>query len=178
MRRTWRVALLLGGVAAAQVALFAAYRAVDAQRKDAATPLPYERVERRPGPALELEDRQGRAVRLEDLRGRPVLLHFWATWCPPCLEELPGLLATARATAEIRLVAVSVDEDWDAIHAFFDGEPPAEVVRGSAEDAKGYGVAVLPVSFLLDAEGRTVARFGGARSWTPGNLKRVLREAS
>ena len=178
MTRAWRIGLLLGGAAAVQAALFVAYRLVEFRREADAVPLAYERIDRRPGFALALEDRNGQVARLEDLRGQPVLLHFWATWCPPCVEELPALLETARDTPDVRVVAVSVGEEWDAIRRFFDGEPPAEVLRGTVDDARRWGVSVLPVTYLLDAEGRTVARFGGARSWTPGGLERVVRERS
>ena len=58
---------------------------------------------------------------LNQQRGHPVLLNFWATWCPPCVDEVPSLEDLARRLdgTDMRMLAVSVDDDWDTIRRFF-----------------------------------------------------------
>ena len=60
---------------------------------------------------------RGRMVSLSRQRGHPVLVNFWATWCPPCVEEVPSMEELARRLdgSDMRLLAVSVDDDWDTI---------------------------------------------------------------
>src|SRR5215510_4053262 len=64
-------------------------------------------------PGFSLENDGGRAVRLADLRGKVVVVNFWATWCPPCIEEMPSLDRFARTYAPrgVEVVAISVDDD-------------------------------------------------------------------
>lgn len=94
-----------------------------------------------------------------------MLLHFWATWCPPCVAELPGLLELGRE-GTVRVIAVSLDEDWTAVREFFAGEIPPEVVRASATTvAKTYGVSILPETYLIGADGMLRLRIAGERDW-------------
>jgi thiol-disulfide isomerase/thioredoxin len=117
-------------------------------------------------PQLALEQSDGNALRSERLRGRPVLLHFWATWCPPCRTELPGLLELGGDPKALRVVAVSLDRDWPILTRYFQGAIPAQVVRDpSGELKRTFGVSTLPATYLLDAAGIARLRFQGARDW-------------
>ncbi|KYG03328.1 thiol:disulfide interchange protein [Sorangium cellulosum] len=111
----------------------------------------------------------GSELRLSALRGRAVLLHLWATWCAPCRAELPALLDLGRELQRgggVELVAVSVDESWEVVRAFFDGEVPPEVVRaGSPALGRRLGVSTLPDTFLVRPDGTLALRFTGARDW-------------
>jgi thiol-disulfide isomerase/thioredoxin len=123
---------------------------------------------RQPAPALELVRADGSRVSIAALRGRPVLVHFWATWCAPCREELPGLIDAARRFSDegLTLLAVAVDDDWAAVNRFFAGATPAEVFRPVSRDAhRPYDVISLPDTYLFSREGRLVLRYGGARDW-------------
>jgi thiol-disulfide isomerase/thioredoxin len=129
---------ILAIVAAQGLALFVYFsveRARSLRRQDGE--FQHERVAGRTAPDLILARPDGSTRRLVNLRGRPVLLHFWATWCPPCLEELPALLELGRTFGEssrLTVVAVAVDDDWEALRRFFGGEIPPEVYR----DSSGY----------------------------------------
>jgi thiol-disulfide isomerase/thioredoxin len=105
-------------------------------------------------------------------------VHFWATWCPPCREELPALLALSRDLARggrFELVAVSVDRDWKVVESFFGGSVPPEVVRDAKlSGARAYGVSFLPDSYLVDADGNVVLRILGARDWKSRAAKTSL----
>ncbi|WP_437801838.1 TlpA family protein disulfide reductase [Sorangium sp. So ce693] len=120
-------------------------------------------------PDATFEHPDGTLLSAAALRGRPVLLHFWATWCAPCRAELPRLLELGRQlekAGRLQLVAVSVDENWDVVRAFFGGEVPPGVVRaGSAAVQRRFGVSTLPDTFLVEADGRMSLRFTGARDW-------------
>ncbi len=108
------------------------------------------------------------------------LVHFWATWCEPCRDELPGLLAFARDMRGrgIEVVAIAVDDDWKAIGAFFGGAVPREVMMETDAAAhKRFGVSTLPDTYLVDRSGKLIERYPGARDWraTPAR-DRVLRQ--
>jgi thiol-disulfide isomerase/thioredoxin len=134
----------------------------------------------RPAPPLEIERPGGAIESLAGLRGRVVIVHFWATWCPPCRRELPVLLSLAaelRRAGRVELLAVSVDDDWTTLNTYFDGEIPAEVVRATTKDVHlQYGASTLPDSYLVDRDGNLVQRFAGAQDWRDPQLRAVLED--
>jgi thiol-disulfide isomerase/thioredoxin len=102
-------------------------------------------------------------VELASVRG-DALLHFWATDCPPCREELPALLAVARRH-DVRVIAVSTDRDAALVERFFDGRVPSEIIR--EEDRaleRTLGVRSLPDTYVVE-DGRAVRRIAGAIDW-------------
>ncbi len=158
MRRALRIAMAVIGL---QGALLVAYFAVDR-----AEPPPGADVVAigQPAPAFTYEARHGDGA-LADHRGRPMLLHFWATWCPPCRSELPGLLALAE-TAGLDVLAVALDPAWGPVERFLEPLPPAIVLGRSEVAVSLYGVETLPATFALDAGGIVRGRVDGARDWT------------
>lgn len=140
-----------------------------------------------PAPALGLPDLAGRQRTLQEWRGRVVLLNFWASWCPPCVEEMPLLDRTAQQFAGKGLVVVGIAADTPAATRDFlaqhpvgypilidDPEAPA---RGSdASLTYGNTRSVLPYSVLIGRDGRILAqRFGnfsenGLSAWLQPHL--------
>lgn len=179
-RRLVRVGVAFGLLLVAQAFALLVYRHMDERRgRENQTLPPYEEL--RSGleaPDLELERPDGSVVRLTQLRGTPVLLHFWATWCPPCREELPALLACVRELGRgrnVQLLAVSVDRDWTPVRGFFGGEVPPEVVRDRTSTGyQRYEVSLLPDTYLVTADGRLTIRFGGARDWRSREYRELL----
>src|SRR4051812_3451868 len=88
--------------------LYLGYQAVSS------TPPPTSRGEKA-APSFELPDAQGKKYRLEDFKGNVVILHFWASWCPPCLDEIPQWveLGTTFHGEALKLVAISLDQKWE-----------------------------------------------------------------
>ena len=111
----------------------------------------------------------GKFFRLSAHRGRPVFVNFWATWCPPCLEEMPAMerLWRAQTAAGLVMLAVSVDADAAVVAPFLKGHGltfPAGL-DAKMELANTYGVRALPSSFIIDREGRLAALALGPRAW-------------
>jgi peroxiredoxin len=123
-----------------------------------------------PAPAFSLPRLDGQGeLSLADLRGRVVLLNFWATWCKPCEDEMPAMqrLWQRLAGPGFELVAVSVDDGSADVEAFRArlglGFP---ILLDPARDvAHAYQSFRYPESYLIDRDGRILARYIGPRDW-------------
>lgn len=126
-----------------------------------------------PLPAISLPDLDGRMHRLSDYRGHRVLLNFWASWCGPCLDEMPALSrAQARfggSAAAPMIVGIAMDEPA-RVRAFVTAHPPGypvllgQLAAPSTSLRLGDAREVLPYSVLVDADGRILATHAGALS--------------
>lgn len=120
-------------------------------------------------PDFQLPDPNGKMVSLRSQRGHPVFLNFWATWCPPCVEEMPAMEQLARAVenSDIRMLAISVDENWDVVRKFFAaGTKMGVLLDVDKKVAKAYGTEKYPETFLIDAAGRVRHYFINKRDWS------------
>lgn len=123
-------------------------------------------------PAFELERHEGGTIRLEDLRGKVVLLDFWATWCPPCVAEMPALVRLAREYEDrgVVLVAANRDDPSQArrlVAQFSAARVPGLgrfVALATDEVSAAYKVEVLPTLYILDRQGRIADAHTGAAS--------------
>jgi cytochrome c biogenesis protein CcmG, thiol:disulfide interchange protein DsbE len=121
---------------------------------------------RKPAPAFTRTDLNGRRVRLRDYRGKVVLLNFWATWCAPCLQELPRFSdwQTRYGTAGLQILAVSMDDSDAPVRTLEQNfRPTFPVVMGDARLGTRFGgVLGLPITYLIDRKGLVIARLEGA----------------
>lgn len=132
-------------------------------------------------PDFTVKDEEGREVRLSDLRGKVVLLHFWATWCPPCVSEFPLLneLYGKLKNSDFVLLAVSMDEKGKkAIDAFrkkisFDFPVYLNPDQTIADLYGSYG---LPESFLIDKQGVIIRKIVGPQEWNKASWEKKIRE--
>ena len=97
-----------------------------------------------------------------------MLVNFWASWCAPCLEEIPSLLRMQKAMPKDKLtvLAVTVDTSWADAHKAI--KPDADLLVLMDKDAsvaKSYGTVKFPESFVVDAKGNIIAKFIGSRTW-------------
>lgn len=133
-------------------------------------------------------DQYGNAVEVADFEGKVVLLNFWATWCPPCLKELPSIdrLAGEMGGDDFAVLAVSTDRfDIErVIKVFEDGTrleddyivEHLEVMQDrTGAVARRAGALGLPVTILLDRQGREVARMTGEAEWDSDRAKAILK---
>jgi peroxiredoxin len=111
----------------------------------------------------------GSTFRLSEQRGKPVFVNFWATWCPPCREEMPAMerLWRAQKARGLVMVAVSLDTDPKVVAPYVKehGLTFPVVFDPKLEIANAYGVRALPATFLVDREGNLQALALGPRAW-------------
>jgi peroxiredoxin len=112
---------------------------------------------------------QGDTLKLREQRGKAVMVNFWATWCPPCREEMPAMerLYRRHQARGFVLLAVSVDTDAALVKPFLTLHKLTFPVALDAkmELANAYGVRALPASFLIDRDGNLAALALGPRAW-------------
>ena len=109
-----------------------------------------------------------RTVDLEKLRGHVVVLNFWATYCIPCIEEVPSLGEMQRRLPQVAVVAISSDEDDAAYRQFLtDNHLDFTTVRdGSGRIPKMYGTIKIPETYVIDRRGILRRKFVSAQDWT------------
>jgi cytochrome c biogenesis protein CcmG/thiol:disulfide interchange protein DsbE len=125
-------------------------------------------------PEFQLVSDAGRPIALKDFQGKFLVLNFWATWCPPCLEELPSLNRFHEQFAAKGLVVlgISVDEDANAYREFL---KKAGVQFLTARDPekkipRTYGTFKYPETYFIDRQGKVVQKIIGARDWSDPQL--------
>ncbi len=126
----------------------------------------------------------GAETTLSAFRGRTVLVNFWATWCAPCLKELPSLDALQEELGgeDFTVIAVAADPKGPGIAAEFLARLKIEHLALSADPklalviATG-GSASLPLSVLYDAQGREIGRLSGEADWASDDAKALIRAA-
>jgi peroxiredoxin len=111
----------------------------------------------------------GKPGRLTDLKGKVVILNFWATWCPPCIEETPSLnrLQKYVESRNALVLGVSIDEDPAAYEKFLKDQGIVfptfrEPTRKLALD---YGTPVFPDTYVIDRHGKILRKFFGPQQW-------------
>lgn len=135
----------------------------------------------RPAPETGFTDESGETVKLADLRGRVLLVNLWATWCAPCVEEMPALdaLQAKLGGKDFQVLTVSTDRGGaKQVRPFYEKhglkrlaiylDPKTALTR--ALGAKG-----LPTSILIDREGRMVGQLVGAAAWDSPDAIALIR---
>lgn len=134
-----------------------------------------------PAPDILFEDPAGEPSSIADFRGKPVLVNLWATWCGPCVIEMPSLDALAARDSQIHVLALSQDmngqEKVDALFAerkFAKLEP---YIDSNLAIMSALKVDTLPTTILYDSGGREVWRMTGKEDWTGPRAAALLAEA-
>jgi thiol-disulfide isomerase/thioredoxin len=137
-----------------------------------------------PAPDVTFNDPDGEQTSLAELSGKPTLVNLWATWCAPCVKELPTLGRLAKAHEKdgaLQVIAISQDSGpHPSVVAFLDSKAPelAPYQDSTMALSGKLGAEVLPTSILFDAKGREVWRYVGDLDWTSAEAAKLLSEAN
>ena len=130
-------------------------------------------------PDFSVTDLQGKKLALSDYRGKVVLLDFWATWCAPCLDEIPHFVEMQQKYAPqgFQAIGISMDDGPKPVEQFYsEHKLNYPVAIGTAKLAESYGgVLGLPVTFVVGRDGRIRKMFVGATD--PGIIEREVVNA-
>jgi len=135
----------------------------------------------RPAPDILFQDPAGEPASVADFRGKPLLLNLWATWCAPCVVEMPSLDALAATNDDIKVLALSQDlNGQEKVDAFFAGRKFRKLepyLDPELSFMSAQGINTLPTTILYDAQGREVWRMVGMEDWTGERAAELLKEA-
>ena len=131
----------------------------------------------RPAPLFTIAD-ASRSVDLSQFRGRTVVLNLWATWCAPCVEELPSLLALEQRNPSLAIIAISTDQD-EQVYRRFLTQHHVDVL--TVRDADGrinnlYGTVQIPETYIIDRNGILRRKFIGAQNLDGPRNHRLPRQ--
>jgi len=127
-----------------------------------------------------LEDMDGKLHALEDYRGKVVLINFWATWCPPCVREMPSLERLYQGLVDEPFIVLAMNqwENTDHVFAFMgqiDVFPSFPILFDpDSSVSEAFGVKGLPTSFVLDQTGRVVYRAVGGREFDHPEILQLI----
>ena len=120
-------------------------------------------------PAVDTGSSTPSPIHLRELRGHVVLVNFWATWCPPCVEETPSLEAFSNKMRQlgVEVIGVSVDQDPETLKKFISdhrltfpiARDPDQIVSSK------FGTRMFPETYILDRDGRVAEKIIGAKDW-------------
>ncbi|MGK5088097.1 TlpA disulfide reductase family protein [Bdellovibrionota bacterium FG-2] len=134
-------------------------------------------------PAFELKDFKGKAFHLKDFKGTATVVHFWASWCPPCQVELPKWLALVSAFKgkPVKFVAITVDEEWALAHKLLPEKSIPEglvsLIDMTSEVSRKFGTTQFPETYLLDRELHIVKKWSGAEDWKSAYTLELIQKA-
>jgi cytochrome c biogenesis protein CcmG, thiol:disulfide interchange protein DsbE len=129
-----------------------------------------------PAPDFTVTD-SDRSVSLHDLKGKVVLLNFWATWCPPCIQEMPSLVSMQqKLKGQVTVLAISIDVDEDAYHKFLkDYNVALLTVRDPDQKfSRLYGTFGWPETYVIDRDGKIRRKFIGPVNWSDPEVQQYL----
>lgn len=122
-----------------------------------------------------LEDLEGKTFDYASTQGKVVLVNFWATWCPPCIAEMPGLEKLYSDYKDKIVFLFISDEDNEKISKFVDkNEYSFKVYRAKSKYPENFNVRSIPRTFLIDKNGEIVIDKTGASNWNSEKVRTVI----
>lgn len=136
-------------------------------------------ISNRPAPDFELSDIDGKPIDLKDKRGKVILLNFWASWCPPCVKEIPSMnrLAQSFEADQFEIVSVNFKETPETIQAFLNQvqvDFPVLIDLDGRVSAR-YEIFSFPSSFILDANGQMRYSVNAAIEWDDPEIQSIIQ---
>lgn len=135
-----------------------------------------------PAPDIAMRDLAGHAFRLTDLRGHAVILHFWASWCSPCKEELPALEKIYQEFKDggLTVLAVSIENSAEltkmtGLAASLGATFPICAIKRDT-NAERYWSLGVPITYFIDKNGNIAARFVGEGRWSEDGVRELVQK--
>ena len=130
-------------------------------------------------PKFAITTESGQKVSHKDFGGKLLVLNFWATWCPPCVEEMPSLNEFARAMQPqgVVVLGVSVDRNEKAYRDFLARNQLSFLVARDPEEgiSSTYGTFKWPETYVINTEGKVVQKYVGPRDWTDPQIVNSIK---
>jgi cytochrome c biogenesis protein CcmG/thiol:disulfide interchange protein DsbE len=118
----------------------------------------------------------GRTVSVPNFGGKLLVLNFWATWCPPCVEETPSLSQFAQAYEGkgVVVMGVSVDKDEKLYRAFLQKFHPGFLTARDRKIHEDYGTFAYPETYIIDSQGKVLRKIAEAVDWTNPEMTKFI----
>jgi peroxiredoxin len=133
-----------------------------------------------PAPDFSLTDTTGKQWQLSSLKGKVVFINFWATWCPPCLEELPSMQALQQgmANAPFQMITILNNDRPELAHAFANryGYTFPILIDPDSKISNLYGLTGVPETFIIGPDGILKEKFIGPRNWNSQGAWDMLKQ--
>lgn len=125
--------------------------------------------------SFKFSDLNGDPIDLEKLKGKRVFLNIWATWCGPCIQEMPSI-ATLQESLKNEPVAflLASDEDHALINRFAARGVARDLPLVRLDNPEAFGINAIPVTFIFDDQGKLVHSEMGARDWSTADAKDLV----
>jgi len=132
-------------------------------------------------PDFAVKDLGGNEVKLSSLKGNVVMINFWATWCPPCREEIPSMMKLNKSMEgkPFRMLAVSIDEGGKAdVEKYFksSGNSLPACLDSDGDISKSYGITGVPETFIVDKSGTIRKKIVGGMDWGSAEVVSYMNE--
>ena len=127
-------------------------------------------------PEFSIRTDSGRTVSVPNFGGKLLVLNFWATWCPPCVQETPSLseFAARYASRGVVVLGISVDKDEKAYQAFLQRFRPAFLVSRDSKVHEDYGTFIYPETYIIDAAGKVLKKIAEPADWMARDVTRYI----
>jgi len=128
-------------------------------------------------PAFSIRTDSGREVSLPNFGGKLLVLNFWASWCPPCVQETPSLsqFAEQYKNKGVTVLALSVDKDAKAYAAFLQRFRPAFETARDSQVHEDYGTFMYPETYIIDAHGKVIKKIPEGADWSDPTLNQYIQ---
>ena len=134
----------------------------------------------KPAPDFVLQDASGKEWKLSSLKGKVVFVNFWASWCKPCRDEMPSMVALDKAMADkpFQVLPIVFNDDLDMAKSFAQNLGATFPVLGNPEQelTQAYMITGIPETFLIDADGILRHKFIGPYDWNSPEMRNIVLE--
>lgn len=136
----------------------------------------------RMAPSFSLQDSSGSLHSLSDYKGHFVVLHFWASWCPPCLTEIPKWVQFSKSfdKQKIKWIAISLDQKWEDATKILPEKNLSphllSLIDPETRVPEQYGAFKYPETFLISPSGKIITRWVGEQEWDSAEFKKLFEK--